>query len=308
MSDAPPWTHVATRSSEARPRLPIGVVDGSATVHSAYRSAFNISTPAGLLTIASEAVGGLPNGIVADLGPDFRALGIRPGLAVEAVDRTLRIPGIDLRLDLAPAVAWSPRIRSTGDDAALARARWRRRRAATWVAARRFARAGGVAGLLGSGWALDHGMGLDVSERARPILAAVADALADGDRPAAAASARGLIGLGPGLTPSGDDALVGIEAGLHALGRPTAGFLAGALDDIDERTTTVAATLLRHAARGEFAERIHRLLAELLGSDDVAIPGAIERAVAWGATSGADCLVGVLCGLDVAAGPAGRSD
>jgi hypothetical protein len=207
MSDAPLRIHVATRSSEARPRLPLGAADGSATVHSAYRSAVNVATPDGLLTIASEAVGGLPNGIVADLGPDFRALGIRPGMAVRTVDGWLLIPGLDLRLDLASARAWSPRIRPSGDDATEARATWRRRSAPTRAVARRFARAGGVAGLLGSGSAPDHGMGLDVSERARPILTAVAGALAAGDRPAAAASARGLIGLGPGLTPAAARAL-----------------------------------------------------------------------------------------------------
>ena len=41
------------------------------------------------------------------------------------------------------------------------------------------------------------------------------------------------------------------------------------------------------------------------GPDDEAIPAAIDRAVAWGATSGTDCLLGVLIGLDVAAGVRG---
>ena len=127
--------------------------------------------------------------------------------------------------------------------------------------------------------------------------------MGDGDSTAAANAATGLIGLGPGLTPSGDDVLVGVEAALHALGSPSAGFLALAVGDVEVRTTALAATLLRHAAAGEFAERLHTLLAALLGSDDEQIAAAVDRAVAWGATSGTDCLVGVLVGLDVAAGP-----
>ena len=111
-----------------------------------------------------------------------------------------------------------------------------------------------------------------------------------------------LIGLGPGLTPSGDDVLVGIEAALHALDRPTAGFLARALGDVEDRTTAVAATLLLHAAAGEFAERLQVLLRALLGPDDGTIAAAVDRAAAWGATSGTDCLLGVLIGLDAAAG------
>ena len=58
-------------------------------------------------------------------------------------------------------------------------------------------------------------------------------------------------------------------------------------------------------AAGEFAERVHTLLASLLGSDEEVIPAAIDRAVAWGATSGMDCLLGVLIGLDAAAGVRG---
>ncbi len=77
---------------------------------------------------------------------------------------------------------------------------------------------------------------------------------------------------------------------------------APALKDLENRTTAPAATLLRHAAAGEFAERLHTLLASLLGSDDQAIVTAIDRAAAWGATSGTDCLLGVVIGLDVAAG------
>lgn len=302
MSDAPTWSHVATRSSDGRPRLGPSAARASARVHSCFRSAVNITTPDGLLTIASETVGGLPNGIVADLGPDFRALGIRTGMTVEADETGLFIPGIGLRLHLAGAVAWSPRIRPPSDGVSQAAARWRQRSAATHARTLEDARAGGLAGLLGTTTASRPAGPVDVTDRARPVLIALAGALAQGDRSAASRLALGLIGLGPGLTPSGDDVLVGLEAALHASGRPTAGFVGGALDRVDDRTTAVAATLLRHAARGEFAERLHVLLAALLGPDDAAIPGAIERAVAWGATSGTDCLVGVLCGLDLATG------
>ena len=300
MSDAVTWSHAATRLSDGRPRLASGEDGASARVHSCFRSAVNITTPDGLLTIASEAVGGLPNGIVADLAADFRELGIRAGMTVEAGDRALFIPGIGLRLDLAGAVVWSPRIPPPGDGFNQAGARWRQRSQAARACTLLDARAGGLAGLLGTTMASRPAGSVDVTERARPVLMALVRALVKGDRSAASESARGLIGLGPGLTPSGDDVLVGIEAALHVSRWPMAGFVSDALDRVEDRTTAVAATLLSHAARGEFTERLHVLLAVLLGPDDAAIPGAIERAVAWGATSGSDCLVGVLYGLDIA--------
>jgi hypothetical protein len=56
----------------------------------------------------------------------------------------------------------------------------------------------------------------------------------------------------------------------------------------------------RFAARGMFSARIHELVASLCEpSADVA--GAFERALDWGASSGADCLLGVLVGGEAAA-------
>jgi hypothetical protein len=289
-------THRASIVSDAVARR---IGDGPAhafRVQSVYRSAVNIRTPDGLLTLASPAGGGLPNGILADLGADWRTLGVEPGMAVTATDGEIRVPDAGLAIRIAAAPRWSPRFRTSPGAVELASARWRRRTGAAALVARARASGAGLAGLLGGGRPDDAGpaIGRRVVERLVP-------ALRSGDRGAAARHARELIGLGPGLTPSGDDVLVGIEAALHALAHPSAGFVALALDAVELRTTELAATYLRHAAAGEFAERLHALVGALVGSDDAAIPAAIARSVAWGATSGTDCLVGVLIGLDVAA-------
>jgi hypothetical protein len=271
-------------------------------VQSIYRSVVNIATADGLLTVAWAEGGGLPNGILADLGPDWRAIGLRPGMVVVANDAQIRVPDAGLEIQLAGASRWSPRLPASVEADDGAAARWRRRTAATRSIARACASAGGFGSLLREDVA--HGPDGYV-DAARPMLSGLITALDIGDRRPAAEAATRLIGLGQGLTPSGDDVLVGIEAALHALARPTAGFLVLATSGVEGRTTALAATLLHHAAGGEFAERLHVLLAALLGSDDEAIPAAIDRAVAWGATSGTDCLLGVLIGLDVATGVRG---
>jgi len=262
----------------------------------------NITTADGLLTVASPEGGGLPNGMLADLGSDWRAIGLHPGMVVSASEVNVRVPEAGLEIQFGSASRWSPRFQSSVGAADAAATRWGRRTAATRTIARSRASADGFGGLLREDVPDDPVGILDV---ARPIIAGLVVALETGDRSLGAESATRLVGLGPGLTPSGDDLLVGIEAALHALARPSAGFLALALDDVEGRTTALAATLLRHAGAGEFAERLHTLLAALLGSDEEAIPAAIDRAVAWGATSGTDCLLGVLIGLDVAAGVRG---
>ena len=289
--------------SDAVPRRIAQAGRASVRVHSIYRSVVNLTTADGLLTVASPEAGGLPNGITADLGPDWRMIGLQPGMVVHASAACVRVPAAGLEIRLDAAARWSPRFRSSDEVAGTAMARWRRRAVATRAIARVRASAGGFGPLLGKGSAHDDRLG--TVDLARPIVADLVAALGAGDRSAAARVAIGLIGLGPGLTPSGDDALVGIEAALHALDAPTAGFLALAMDDVEDRTTALAATLLRHAASGEFAERLHTLVGALLGPDDETIAMAVDRASAWGATSGTDCLFGVLIGLDLGAGVRG---
>lgn len=287
----------ATRRSVATPFPPPGPRPGSragrdtATVHSVYRAAVNVAGSGGLLVLAPASSGGLPNGILVAGDPDFRDLGLVPGDPVVATDADLRLGGAVV-VELAAAVPWSPRLPAAGAAAsALAVARWRRRSALAHRLAAVHA----------------HPRGLASTPGAEAALHAAARALAAADRPAALAAARRLVGLGPGLTPSGDDALAGLEAALHALAHPLAGFLAGALDDLEARTTTVSAAILRHAARGEFTERVHELVAGLLGDDDAAPATALARASAWGATSGSDGVAGVLAGLDAATGDAARA-
>lgn len=252
-----------------------------ARVHSVFRSVLNIDVDGRLLTVAAASIGGLPNGIlVAETTPlpDLRGVRLRPGAAVRVDRGTLVVPSAELVVDLRGARSWSPRLPIHDGGA------WPQRSRHAWAVARSRSAPGGIATLA----------------VAETPLRALHAAIATGDRPAAVHCARPLIGLGPGLTPSGDDLLAGIEAALRSVGHPLAGFLVALLADIEERTTRIAAALLRHAADGEFAERIGAVAAALLDGSDDDLPGAIDRAVAWGATSGSDTLHGVLVGLDAA--------
>lgn len=88
-----------------------------------------------------------------------------------------------------------------------------------------------------------------------------------------------LAGRGPGLTPLGDDVLVGFFAASALAGhdlRPVA-------ERAARRTTALSATLLRLAAQGELPEAAHRLLEE----------GEIEPLLGFGHTSGAGIALGL---------------
>lgn len=103
----------------------------------------------------------------------------------------------------------------------------------------------------------------------------------------------GLIGAGPGSTPTGDDVVVGVLAGLRAGGAPDAAFAIGdAVLPMVGRTTTASAHYLRAAAAGRFADRVRDLVAGLATAERAARESA--RAARWGATSGFDLLAGVV--------------
>jgi Protein of unknown function (DUF2877) len=90
-----------------------------------------------------------------------------------------------------------------------------------------------------------------------PRVAPFAAALAARDAAGARTQAERLIGLGPGLTPEGDDLLAGALALSAVLHGPLHGVLPR---DLRARTTKLSATLLELAARGAVMEPVHGLL------------------------------------------------
>lgn len=119
------------------------------------------------------------------------------------------------------------------------------------------------------------------------------------DRPAdLTAAVHGLLGLGPGLTPAGDDVLAGAMVALCAAGDARADQLAAAIRAARpfHRTTAVSAGLLAHAARGEC---VPELAGYLIALDDHQADLDTARAELFtvGHTSGAALHLGVALAL-----------
>ncbi len=128
-----------------------------------------------------------------------------------------------------------------------------------------------------------------------PEALAVAGALAEGN----AEPALGVIGLGPGLTPAGDDVVAGALAVLA---------LAGRLDDsvrdaihahASTRTVALSAALLEAAGRGQMIPQAARLLTIVAAGDphDLA-PSAASELFRVGSTSGHDLCAGMAGALE----------
>lgn len=104
-----------------------------------------------------------------------------------------------------------------------------------------------------------------------------------------------LVGLGPGLTPSGDDFIGGALIALRYLSRDVvAGRLAGwALPLAVTRTGAISRAHLACAAEGAGAGALHELLAAVCAADVVGIAKHLAAIDAIGHCSGWDALAGV---------------
>lgn len=104
-----------------------------------------------------------------------------------------------------------------------------------------------------------------------------------------------LIGLGPGLTPSGDDVLAGALLALHGFARADmAARLATWLRPrLEGRTGLVSRAHLGCAAGGEGAAVLHDAMVALASGDADALAGATAAAGTLGHCSGWDGLVGI---------------
>lgn len=115
------------------------------------------------------------------------------------------------------------------------------------------------------------------------------------------AGAAQLAGLGPGLTPAGDDFLLGVLYGLWA-SRPAdaAARLAREItQEASARTTKLSAAWLKAAGAGEAGEAWHQLWRAAIEHDDRQILATCRRIMATGETSGADALTGLVAVLNL---------
>ena len=119
-------------------------------------------------------------------------------------------------------------------------------------------------------------------------------ALASGNQHEVSLASGGLAGLGPGLTPSGDDFLIGAMYGLwSSLPSAEAKALSGEICAASlGRTNRVSAAWLAAASEGHAIEAWHELVDALYASDEDVVVRSCRQLIDLGHTSGADALAG----------------
>jgi hypothetical protein len=153
---------------------------------------------------------------------------------------------------------------------------------------------GSLAPLVISGGISDSITSSLIIERARSAAVNLGRGMHTGDVETCLRGVRGLSGLGEGLTPSGDDFILGclLAAWASGLAEREGNLVSRISSESARKTSSLSATWIGAAARGECSAAWHVLFERLLGSGQDEIRAAAKRLISEGHTSGADALAG----------------
>jgi hypothetical protein len=279
-------------------------MDFDSTVHSVFHSAINLSLDKGrsLLTLVTSNEADLPQGIRVDTPENFSFEIFRAGELVTCRDDLLRFSSSALTIDLHGAGLFScnlPALQADMTNPVVATA-WRR---AWQTLNERQIHSGAeiiAQDLFRSGETIRAGGPRKAGEAMQSLFKATQRY----ELTSSVSPARALIGLGAGLTPSGDDLLVGYLAGLWCSVSDMServqfiSSLGKTIIQLSQQTTDISRAYLFHASRGEVSSRLVDLAEAIChGENSDRLVAITESAMQAGHTSGMDVVSGLLVGL-----------
>ncbi len=279
--------------------------DFAACVHSVFQSAANLRLARGsrLLTLLASSQADLPQGIRLDTPQGFSFKRLSLGEKATCRDDILRFEDSSLTIELRGASRWKcdlPSLNADMTDPPVAAA-WK----SVWQALSERQALSGSELLAGDLFRLEETVRAGLPRKAKEAMRDLIAVTLRYDLTATSAVGA-LIGLGPGLTPGGDDLLVGYLAGLWCTVRDSnerAGFistLGKTVIRLSRQTNDISRTYLYHAARGQVSSRLAALAEAICrGDNSDRLLDAAEAAMRVGHTSGMEAVAGLLVGLTV---------
>lgn len=275
---------------------------GEAEVAAVFERCFYVRCPGGIVCVGMETLGDGPLNVLLSApntaAPEWANMGITREAKGSVSKGRLDI-GDRFALDVLTAPVWQPPAWPATTGAAIARSLVTLRALAAPLCPPE-----GLSRLvLGSVERADR-TARAAAPTVRQLAAALVQSVAD-DRPSAelTRSAVLLLGLGPGLTPSGDDLLGGVFLTLSALGRTALrDKLWTAIEpELDLLTVDISAAHLSATADGLGAGIVHAALAAILTVDAATFPSHLTNLSGLGHSSGFDTLAGIVLTLEAAA-------
>jgi hypothetical protein len=276
--------------------------DFDATVHSVFRSAINLCLTRGskLLTLVTSRESDRPQGIRVDTPGDFSFEICRAGEPVACRDAILRFGA--LTIELRGAERWKcdlPSLQADMTNPSVVTA-WR----CTWQTLNQRQIQSNAEIIAEDLFRSDETIRAGVPRKAGEAMRGLLDATRRSDLLTAVSSVRPLIGLGTGLTPSGDDLLVGYLAGLWCTVQDRCermqfiSSLGKVVIHHSRRTNDISRTYLYHASRGQISSRLADLAEAICrGENSDRLLTTVESAMQVGHTSGMEAVTGLLIGF-----------
>ena len=282
--------------------------DFDVSVHSAFHSALNLRLNGenDLLTLIASSEGDLPQGIRLDTPEGFSFEAFQSGERAFCRDGILHFENGSLTVPLNGAQRWIcdlPALEFNLKNPAVSAA-WTH----VWEALNNRQRTTGSEIVVEELFCLREPARPGLSRRVRETMR---DLLASTRRYELTniSAVESLIGLGAGLTPSGDDLLVGYLAGLWCTVRASSeraqfiASLAKTVIQLSHKTNDISRTYLYHAARGQVSGRLANLAEGICcGEKPEFLLEIAETAMSVGHTSGMEAVSGLLVGLGAWAG------
>ena len=267
-----------------------------ATIEAVFERSFYLRSGDEFICVGEPDIGNGPLTLIGHLGR-LSDLALQPRRSVEVCERYILI-GNSIRLTLDRSEAWRspawpvcpPPVRLIDICAAL------ERRAAIDAPDEGLARQ-----VFGIGETSGR---QPLARIARPRIATferwLSGAFGAGHAVACEDAVQGLIGLGPGLTPSGDDFLMGALALLDCVGEryAHAALARAIIQALPGSTSPLSACFLRAAGAAHVGEALHRAVSSVMAGD---VGAAIEAIETIGHSSGWDMMAGITTALRVAA-------
>jgi hypothetical protein len=280
----------------------------SGVIHSIFHQACNVRLESdALLTLVSSEKGNLPQGIRLGTPPKFTFLNqLRVGQPFACRGGILRISGSELSVDLRTASPWHIDLNGLRVD--LRQRDTARAWAVAWLELGKHRRGNGTSAMIASipvprqNSMTSPGI-KTLFEMTLQTVPALIDATRNLQVDGAITAIRPFIGLGPGLTPSGDDFIVGYLAGLWS----TAGsdssrlrFMSSLgvwLSQAAAGTNAISCTYIKSAVNGNVSEPIATLAQRFGQAKSMdSVREATRTALQVGNTSGTDGVQGLLLG------------
>lgn len=295
--------YIGSASSDALKRCDAG------EVHSVFERTFNILTGGELVGVARSDIYLSPINLITDIPTDetMPFLGVKKGMLVQVAGDHVLVSGA-LEISLESSEIWRPKTRA--ERCLDLESIKRNLELAKQLAASKAMREGLGQLLLHIDEIATGKMRRtsDLNVVARTVLPQLIDltrATKSGNVEGVRRVAQKLIGLGPGLSPSADDALMGFMVALwwitNSLGKDIdrVRIINNAIVSCVGGTTLLSQQLLKHASRGETNEAVENLLEAILAGPPTDVGTSVEKVSAIGETSGVDMMAGLLVGVQV---------